>query len=94
MRTLRIWVGVNEHKNSEFSASNSERERELYDNERMVQKLDYIHMNPVVSGFVNEPEHWRYSSAIDYAGGKGLLDVSFCSKGSQADACAERGRMG
>jgi hypothetical protein len=24
---------------------------------------------------VNRPEDYRYSSAIDYAGGKGLLDV-------------------
>ena len=27
------------------------------------QKLDYIHNNPVRAGFVDEPSHWRYSSA-------------------------------
>jgi len=27
------------------------------------QKINYIHMNPVKKGFVNLPEHWRYSSA-------------------------------
>jgi putative transposase len=43
--------------------------------EMMQQKLDYIHMNPVVAGFVSEPWHWKYSSAIDYAGGKGLLSM-------------------
>ena len=32
-------------------------------------------MNPVVAGFINEPEHWRYSSAIDFSGGKGLLEL-------------------
>jgi len=48
---------------------------ELNTNEMLDQKLDYLHDNPVVSGFVNEPEHWRYSSAMDYAGGKGLLEV-------------------
>lgn len=26
-------------------------------------------------GLVDEPWHWKYSSAIDYAGGKGLLDL-------------------
>lgn len=30
------------------------------------QKLDYIHMNPVVAGYVWEPWEWRYSSAKDY----------------------------
>ncbi len=39
------------------------------------QKLKYIHQNPVVSGLVFEPEHYAYSSAIDYAGGKGLVNV-------------------
>jgi hypothetical protein len=41
------------------------------------QKVDYIHQNPVVAGFVVEPEYWKYSSAIDYAGGKGLLDIDY-----------------
>lgn len=41
------------------------------------QKISYIHGNPVVAGFVQEPEHWKYSSAIDYAGGKGMLEIDF-----------------
>ena len=48
---------------------------ELSNNRMLDQRLEYVHMNPVVSGFVSEPEYWRYSSAMDYAGGKGLLDV-------------------
>ena len=43
--------------------------------EVMRQKLDYIHQNPVKRGYVDLPEHWRYSSARDYAGQKGLIDV-------------------
>jgi hypothetical protein len=39
--------------------------------------MNYIHQNPVVSGFVTEPHHWQYSSAIDYSGGKGLIDLVF-----------------
>jgi len=27
------------------------------------QKLDYIHQNPVERGYIEQPEHWRYSSA-------------------------------
>jgi putative transposase len=29
----------------------------------MREKLDYIHRNPVKRGYVDIPEHWRYSSA-------------------------------
>ena len=39
------------------------------------QKLNYIHENPVKSEIVNRAEDYRYSSAIDYAEGKGLLEV-------------------
>ena len=42
------------------------------------QTLDYIHLNPVVAGFVNVPEAWTYSSARDYAGiAKGAIELIF-----------------
>lgn len=37
------------------------------------QKLEYIHYNPVITGFVIKLEYWKYNSAIDYYGGKGVL---------------------
>jgi len=37
--------------------------------------LDYIHQNPVISGFVVNAEDWKYSSAIDYAGGVGQVEI-------------------
>ncbi|MDX2196727.1 MAG: transposase [Cytophagales bacterium] len=39
------------------------------------QKLDYLHNNPVKSGIVDEIWEYRYSSARDYCGKKGLLDI-------------------
>ncbi|HRN79017.1 MAG TPA: transposase [Ferruginibacter sp.] len=48
---------------------------ELSNEKIMHQKLNYLHNNPVASGFVQQPEDWHYSSAIDYYGGKGLLDI-------------------
>ena len=39
------------------------------------QKLDYAHYNPVVSGIVEKPEDYLYSSARNYIGMKGLIDV-------------------
>jgi len=41
----------------------------------MRQKLDYIHYNPVKRGYVDRPEHWRYSSARYYAREPGLLEI-------------------
>ncbi|MEQ8581267.1 MAG: transposase [Marinoscillum sp.] len=51
--------------------------KEITSNHFLDQKLDYIHMNPVKAEIVSEPEHYRYSSARDYAGEKGLLDLVF-----------------
>ena len=48
---------------------------ELDSNTMIEQKLNYLHDNPVTAGFVFNPEDYTYSSAIDYAGGKGLLDL-------------------
>lgn len=39
------------------------------------QKLDYIHDNPVRQEVVARQEEYLYSSAVDYTGGKGLIDV-------------------
>ena len=49
--------------------------KEIHTPEFLQQKIDYIHMNPVVAEIVNEPHHYIYSSAIDYSGGKGLIDI-------------------
>ncbi|TZF81857.1 transposase [Pedobacter sp. BS3] len=48
---------------------------ELVSNYFIDQKLDYIHQNPVKAGIVAESHHYLYSSAIDYADGKGLVNV-------------------
>ncbi len=39
------------------------------------QKLEYIHNNPVEHGFSNEKECYNWSSAMDYAGVKGLVEI-------------------
>jgi len=35
--------------------------------EILLQKLEYMHRNPVARGYVDEPIHWRWSSARNYA---------------------------
>ena len=41
----------------------------------MLQKLNYIHQNPVKAMMVFEPEQYIFSSAANYAGQKGILEV-------------------
>ena len=56
-----------EHENHPVLLENTE----MYN-----QRLNYLHWNPVTAGFVAEPWHWIYSSAIDYyTEKKGLPDL-------------------
>ena len=47
---------------------------ELWSNKVIKEKINYIHQNPVKAGLVYKSYDYVYSSAIDYAGGKGLLE--------------------
>jgi REP element-mobilizing transposase RayT len=43
---------------------------------KLKERLDYLHENPVKSGLVWEPWHYKYSSAIDYYTNEhGLLKI-------------------
>ncbi|WP_370086533.1 transposase [Ekhidna sp.] len=42
-------------------------------------RLNYIHQNPVNAMIVEEPEHYIFSSAKDYAGVKGIVEVELIS---------------
>jgi hypothetical protein len=41
------------------------------------QKLDYIHNNPVEAGLVFRAEDYPWSSAWDYGGEKGPIEINF-----------------
>lgn len=47
----------------------------MFNDSIMREKLDYIHYNPVKRGYIELPEHWRYSSAVNYAGKPGLIGI-------------------
>lgn len=49
---------------------------ELWSNPVIQQKIDYVHNNPVVAGFVENDYEYLHSSARDYAGSKGLVKVT------------------
>lgn len=41
----------------------------------MVERINYIHHNPIKRGYVDEAKHWRYSSARNYDGDTGLIEI-------------------
>ncbi len=45
----------------------------------MDTRLNYIHNNPVKAMIVEEPEHYLFSSARDYSGVKGLVEIELMS---------------
>lgn len=48
---------------------------EIYSNDFMWSKLDYIHLNPVRSGLVAKASDYVYSSASNYVYDSGLLKI-------------------
>jgi len=71
--------GRRNSSNDRFMFWQHENHPVLLDNEFLFnQKFNYLHENPVAAGFVSEPHHWKYSSAVDYyTNQKGLLDILF-----------------
>ena len=49
--------------------------QDIYLYDFLIQKLNYIHNNPVKEEYVILPEEYKYSSTTDYSEGKGKLDV-------------------
>lgn len=41
----------------------------------IIQKIDYLHENPVRAGWVEYPDHYLYGSARDYSGSQGLVPI-------------------
>jgi len=48
---------------------------ELWSSKVIKQKIDYIHRNPVETGFVTESEDWKYSSARNFADDHTVLEI-------------------
>ena len=59
---FKLWTGENHSE-------------EIFGKKFLRIKLDYIHENPVRAGLVMMPEHYLYSSASNYGGMKGVIDV-------------------
>ena len=66
MRAFSI-AGVNNSSNEQYQFWQQDYHPiELSDSERLFQRLNYLHQNPVRAGLVWAPEDYKYSSAVDY----------------------------
>ena len=48
---------------------------ELWSEKVMQQKIDYIHNNPIESGFVTNVVDWKYSSARNFINDHTVLEI-------------------
>ncbi|WP_420319182.1 REP-associated tyrosine transposase [Ekhidna sp.] len=71
-------AGVNNSNNQNYQFWRQDnRPIEIFSNDVIDQKMNYVHQNPVEAGLVENAEDYLYSSARDYAGIKGLIDIEF-----------------
>jgi len=76
MLKMMITTGSNNKNNKDFQFwQQHSHPILLHSNNLIDQKLKYIHNNPVKAGVVENPEDYIYSSAKDYAGIKGMIDI-------------------
>ncbi len=79
-RSWLLWLfksaGMNNSNNKDFQFwQQDNRPIQLSTNQMIDKRLDYIHQNPVKEEYVWEPEHYPFSSAVNYSGERGLLEV-------------------
>ncbi len=80
-REWMLWMferAAKKHKrNSKYQVwTHDNHPEELESNKFLDQKVDYIHQNPVRAGIVNNQEDYSYSSAMDYAGINGYVEIT------------------
>ncbi len=77
MLNIFSFTGHNNNKNKYFQFWKQDYHPiELENDYKLQQRLNYLHENPVRSGLVWEPQHYKYSSAKDYyTNGIGLLKI-------------------
>ena len=66
LQKLRIQEREQKHKYSLFE--HHPNVFEIYGEDTMMQKVNYIHLNPVRSGLVEHPDNYLYSSARQWHG--------------------------
>jgi REP element-mobilizing transposase RayT len=75
LRQLRTFKLAHKTKSDFQLWQEGSKPKQIGTQDMMLQKLEYMHNNPVNRGYVDDPTHWRYSSARNYAGQSGLIEV-------------------
>jgi REP element-mobilizing transposase RayT len=75
LKWLRLLKARHKHDRDYQVWQEGSHPQQIKDEEMMRQKVEYIHWNPVKRGYVDDPTHWRHSSARNYAGLPGLFSV-------------------
>jgi len=50
--------------------------KQIINENMMIQKIEYMHLNPVRRGYIDEPVYWRYSSARNYEGLDCIIEIT------------------
>lgn len=50
--------------------------KQIIGDKMMLQKIEYIHKNPVTAGYVDEKLQWRYSSIYNYIDQEAPLEIT------------------
>jgi REP element-mobilizing transposase RayT len=76
MLNLFEFAAKQHKRNEKYQIWTHENHAELIHSDKfIIQKINYIHNNPVRAGIVENPEDYLYSSATDFAGKRCLLDI-------------------
>ena len=76
MLNLFEFAAKQHKRNEKYQILTHENHAELiYSDKFIIQKISYIHDNPVRAGIVENPEDYLYSSATDFAGKQCLLNI-------------------
>ena len=79
-REWLLWMfkraGIKNSNNNEWQLWQQDNHPiELFENSMVDQKLEYLHNNPVESGFVSDANDYIWSSARTYSGENGILEI-------------------
>jgi len=81
LRLFKYYARYNKSNGTYQFWQKDNRPTELVSPQWILQKLDYVHLNPVRNGLVEEAEAYIYSSARQYAGKEGLVDIEVIDPG-------------
>jgi REP element-mobilizing transposase RayT len=79
VQILSLFKSAAKHagRSNQYKVWQSSSHPQLMDyDEKLFQKTEYIHHNPVRKGFVEDPENWAYSSARNYiSNGASIIEI-------------------